>query len=304
MRQLIRPVCFTELMRLFVLCFLVTLPCSVLADQILLKNGDKISGSIVKKEGDKLTVKNEFLGEITMPWSAVTSITSDVPLTVVLSTGTQVSGTVRTEGNSLAVQTPAQPATAPLGQVKAIRDPAEQARYERLLHPGWLDLWAGYADLGLALARGNARTTTLTTGLAAVRATNNDKTTIAFNQIYATAKINGINAATANAARGGISYDHNINPRLFFNVQTTEEYDNFQSLDLRAMVGAGLGLHAIKTERTVLDLLAGGDFAHESYSTGLVRNLAEVNGGDDFSYKLAFAGLSNLLCARKRTIPA
>ena len=258
----------------------------LLADQITLKNGDRISGAVIKKDGDKLTIKNDFLGEVTMPWSAVTSVTSDTPLTVVLPAGSQVNGKVSTEGNTLAVQTPTRTATAPIGQVNAIRNSAEEALYERLLHPGWLDLWAGYADLGFALARGNARTTTLTTAFVANRVTNNDKTNIFFNQIYATARINNVNAATANAARGGISYDHNINPRWFYTLETLDEYDNFQNLDFRGVGGAGIGFHAIKTERTLLDFTIGGDYAHEAYSTGVTRNLAEINAGDSLSYKL------------------
>lgn len=257
------------------------------ADQITLKNGDKVSGAVIKKDGDKLTIKNDFMGEVSVPWSAITSVTSDAPLTVVLPGGAQVNGKLSTEGNNLAVQgTTPQPASAPIGQVTAIRNAVEQARYERLLHPGWLDLWAGYADLGLALARGNARTTTLTTSFAAVRATSNDKTAAFFNQIYSTAQINRVNAATANAARGGISYDHNISSRLFLNVQGTAEYDNFQSLDFRGLIGGGIGFHAIKTDRTLLDLIAGGDYAREIYTTN-TRNLAELNGGDDLSYKLS-----------------
>ena len=272
------------------LCFLFG--SLLMADQITLKNGDRVSGTVIKKDGDKLTIKNDFMGEVTVPWNAITNVTSDAPLTVVLPTGAQINGKVNTEGNNLEIQTQSRTASSPIGQVTAIRNAAEQARYERLLHPGWGSLWAGYADLGYALARGNARTSTLTSGLNAVRATSNDKTTVFFNQIFASARINGINAATANAARGGISYDHNITPRLFYNLQTTEEYDNFQNLNFRGLVGAGLGFHAIKSERTILDLIVGGDYARESYVNS-TRNLGELNGGDDLSYKLS--GVTSLV---------
>lgn len=270
---------------------ILSLASAMSADQITLKNGDKISGAVIKKDGDKLTLKNDFMGEITVPWSAITSVNTDAPLTVVLPAGNQVNGKLVTEGDRLAVEGAAQPASAPIGQVTAIRNAAEQARYERLLRPSWLDLWAGYADLGLSLARGNARTSTLTTGVAAVRATKNDQTKVFFNQIYATAQINNVNSATANAARGGVSYDHNINSRLFYNIQGTGEYDNFQNLNFRGVGGAGLGFHAIKTDRTILDLIAGGDYAREIFTT-YTRNLGELNGGDDFNYKLS--GITSL----------
>ena len=54
--------------------------CSLLsaADQVVLKNGDIITGTVIKKDGDKLTLKSEFLGEVTMPWSAVKSTSAGV----------------------------------------------------------------------------------------------------------------------------------------------------------------------------------------------------------------------------------
>ena len=41
-------------------------------------------------------------------------------------------------------------------------DAAEQHAFERLEHPGIFELWSGNFDIGLALARGNARTDSLT----------------------------------------------------------------------------------------------------------------------------------------------
>jgi hypothetical protein len=270
-----------------------------LADQVTLKNGDTVSGSIIKKDGDNLTVKSEFMGEVTIPWNAVTSVKSDNPLYVKLPAGKEVTGKLSTENNQVTVTTSnAAPTTAPIGQVATIRNAAEQEKYERLLAPRWLDLWAGYFDLGFALARGNSHTDVLTTAFDASRVTKNDKTDLFLKQIYSTGTVNGINGTTANAARGGISYDHNINARWFWNLMTTEEYDEFQSLDFRFVGGGGLGYHAIKTDRTTLDLLVGGDYSHERFTndvalpngqvvtTHTIRNMGEVNFGDDFMHKL------------------
>ncbi len=73
---------------------------------------------------------------------------------------------------------------------------------------------------------------------------------------------------------------------MFLNIFNDYEYDRFQNLDLRFTVGAGLGFHALKTERTRLDLLGGGDYNHSSFSTPLIQNSAEVFWGDDYNYKL------------------
>lgn len=268
-----------------ILCFLLV-PMFLCADQVVLTNGDTISGSIIKKDGDKLTLKNEFLGEVTMPWSAVKNVRSDMDVTVVPATGQALQGKVATSGTDLQVTTTTGTTTMPLASVTAVRNSAEQAAYERLEHPGLLELWAGYLDLGLALVRGNSYTDTLTTTFIAARQTRKSKLTVHFNQIYGTARSNGIVDANANAVRGGWSLDENLKPKFFASVTNDYEHDQFQSLDLRFVAGGGLGWHAIKNDRAQLDLKAGVDYDRENFTT-LSRNAAEANFGDAFTYKLS-----------------
>ncbi len=49
---------------------------AALADQVVLKNGDRISGAIVNSDGKVLTLKSDFAGEVKIQWDAITSITS------------------------------------------------------------------------------------------------------------------------------------------------------------------------------------------------------------------------------------
>jgi len=256
-------------------------------DQVTLTNGDTITGAIVKKDGDKLTIKSEFLGEVTMPWTAVKAIQSDKPLFVALASGTEVSGALTTEGEAIRIAATPSPQTMPLKDVSAIRNEAEEKKHERLLQPGWRELWAGYFDLGLSLTRGNARTNTLATSFNSSRVTRNDKTTLYFNDISSSAKLNGIVAKTADAARGGLAYDHNLKPRIFVLFLNDYEYDQFQSLDLRFVAGGGLGFHARKSEHMLLDFSAGADYDRDKFSNHLTRSSAEVNWGDDLAYKIA-----------------
>lgn len=266
---------------------LLFLPVLLLADQVTLKNGDKISGLIIKKDGDKLTVKSEFLGEVTIPWEAVISIASDQALAVVLPGDKAITGRVSTTDGKVRIAAPGSEETVAVAEVAAIRNPDEEKKFERLRHPGLLALWAGYFDLGLALARGNARTTTLTTAFNASRVTRNDKTTLYFNELYSTATIAGKNAATADAIRGGLSYDRKLRSRLFVNIFNDYEKDRFQSLDLRFVLGGGFGFSAIKSDRTRLDLLGGIDYNRSNFAALPVRSSAEGYFGDDWTYKLS-----------------
>jgi len=262
------------------------------ADQVVLKNGDTITGTVTKKDGDKLTIKSEFLGEVSMPWSAVKSLKSDKELNVVLSGGETVRGKVSTTGDNLEVATPAGAKTAALTSITAVRDDAAQQTFEKLQHPGLLELWTGTFNVGLALARGNARTATLTNAFAASRTTTKDKVAVHFNEIYATALVtqtNGaqINSATASSLVGGWEYNRNFNPKWF--VATTNEYahDRFQDLNLRAVFGGGIGWNAVKTAKAQISLQGGADYEHESFMSGIGRSSAEVNFGDNLVYKVS-----------------
>jgi putative salt-induced outer membrane protein YdiY len=84
-----------------------------------------------------------------------------------------------------------------------------------------------------------------------------------------------------------IRYDHDLTRRLFAYGAFSGGYDALQDLNYRIMPGAGLGFHAIATEKTTLDLLGGLGYTRESYTTGLTRNLLTVTLGDEFAYKVS-----------------
>jgi hypothetical protein len=62
-------------------------PCSVhslIADQIVLKNGDRLTGTIEKSDDKSLVMKTEFAGEVTVQWPAIQDIKSEQRLHVAL----------------------------------------------------------------------------------------------------------------------------------------------------------------------------------------------------------------------------
>jgi small nuclear ribonucleoprotein (snRNP)-like protein len=256
-----------------------------LADQVTLKNGDRITGSIVKKDEKTLTMKSEFLGEVTVPWDQVQTLRADEPVNVVLADGKTVQGTITSSQQRVEIQAPGETQEVPFSEITALRNAAEQRAYERLLNPGWGQLWVGTASLGFAGSQGNAKTRTLTAAAKAARDTNSDKTTLYFSAIRATALIENILAESAQAARGGWGYSRDVSTRLFVNTFNDYEYDRFQNLDLRFVLGGGLGFVAWKGERGQLDLLGGGAYNRESFAATstqaeFTRNSAEAYFGD------------------------
>jgi hypothetical protein len=271
------------------------------ADQVVLKNGDRVTGKIVKKDGGTLSIKSDLLGDLTVKWENVASVESDQPLTVVVGEGETARGKVVTTAGQVEVADPAGAKQVPLDKVSAVRDAAEQAKYERYLHPPITDLWAGFFDIGLATAQGNARTLVFTTTANAVRATTNDSTTLHFNQIYSRGLLTEATGEqkvveTAKAIRGGWAFNRNISPRLFVNVFNDYEYDAFQNLDLRVTGGGGLGWKAWKSDRGHLDVVGGGNYDRDKFAVPLQptidgasaqfsRQSGELFWGDDLAIK-------------------
>ncbi|MCE5310296.1 MAG: DUF481 domain-containing protein [Acidobacteriales bacterium] len=257
-----------------------------LADVIVMKNGDRVTGSIVKKSGKEITIKTDKFGVVTASWEDVESVKADKPVNLVLEDGRTVQGTMATVRDKIEVTAKDTTLTVAPADVATIRDAAEQQAYERLLHPGWGQLWTGTGTIGFAGTAGNAKTLTFTTGVNAARITNTDKTSLYFNIIKASALINGKSASTAQAVRGGLAYGHDVSPRLFVNAFNDYEYDRFQDLDLRFVLGGGFGFHAVKTEKSRLDLLGGGAFNRSSFSNSLIRKSGEIYWGDEYSLKV------------------
>ncbi|MCW5982371.1 MAG: DUF481 domain-containing protein [Bryobacteraceae bacterium] len=262
------------------------------ADQVVLSNGDRISGAILDTTKDKITVKTEFLGEVTIDRKGIVSITADQPLIVTLESGEKVEGVVTTEGSQVRVRKADRSETmAPLDTLEAVRTEEFQRKWERerqrQTNPGLLDFWRGTIDLGLATAQGNADTTTVSTGADVVRRTGFDKISLAFAQIYSTQRTREPFGKTANRISGGARYDRDFGSRAFAYGGTAFDFDEFQDLDLRSVLGAGLGWHIIARDRHWWDFTAGGNWNREKFSTGLVRNSGELALGEKSEHQIS-----------------
>lgn len=271
--------------KLLLLAALLVYP--AVADTITLKNGDRISGKILKTDGNAVVLKTEYAGEVKIDLAAVTSLVSDEPLNVVLKGGEQSRGKVSVTGD--AVQVEGGP-RAKVADVTALRDDASQKAWlredERQHHPKLLDFWAGSAAFGLAEASGNSNQTTFNTSAALARAAGKNKMSLYFNQVYATQSTTLPYGETANRVGGGFRIDRDVSAKMFVFGTTDYDYDKFLGLDLRSVFGGGLGYHAWKSGRGHLDFGGGAVYDHEKYSTGENRNSAEVLVNQEFAIKL------------------
>ncbi len=287
---------------IWILPLVVILSCSVFADHIVLKNGDRLTGAIMKSDGKDIVIKSEIAGEVTVPLNSVQKIVSTAPLHVFLKNGQKVVGPVSTSNGNLEVETKSAGAVrVSKDSILLIRNEADQAAYEKSLHPSFSEGWSGGVNMGFALTRGNSETKNLNIAFLASRKGFHDKLSLYENSVYATNDVPTASPhTTANTIGGGARYDHDVNPRLFGFVNGDFYHDGLQSLDLRALFGGGLGLHAIANPATTLDFLGGVNYTHESYSAffspptppnilvqAVTHSFMGLTLGDDFMHKVS-----------------
>ena len=262
------------------------------ADQVTLENGDRVSGNIVKSDRNTMTMNTEFLGEVTIQWDSIGEIISDQELFVAAANGQVLVGTVSTRGSSLQVQI-SQAETVPVEKavVVTLRSQAEQDAYqaeiERLRNPGLLDFWSGHIDGGFSFSGGNADTSAISTSMGTQRTTPRDKISVYATTLFAQTSTSGLSETTANAIRGGTRYDVTMSDRLFTFGFIDLEFDEFQDLDLRSVLGGGLGWHVQSTDRTIFDVFSGGSFNQEFFENDVTRRSGEIVLGEDLTYHLA-----------------
>jgi putative salt-induced outer membrane protein YdiY len=250
-----------------------------LADQITLKNGDRLSGQITTGDGKTLLLKTEFVGDVTIQWDAITAIESSDILHLTLKDGKRLSGKITTQdGKFVVARAPEATPTAAKDTIVAVRNDKEQRAFdaaaEKMAHPKFTYFWSGAFDTGLALTRGNSSTASYTLSGKAIRETSRDKLTLYTTYIYASDDTTVPGRTTANAIRAGVRGDLNISPRVFVFAFADYETNELQNLDLRQVYGGGLGYHLIKTERTLFDVFGGFSYDRDAFSSYFIANPA------------------------------
>ena len=253
---------------LLTLLGLLSLSLAVFADQVTLKNGDRLTGTVVKSDGKTLVLHTDAAGDVTLQFAAIQEIKTDQELHVSLKDGKTAVGPVTTTDGKIEIATKASGTVeAAKDDVTLIRNDAEQTAYDKSLHPGLRHGWNGGLNVGFSVARGNSETENLALAFNATHPTLNDKITL-----YASAIDTTNNLATpstvANLTQGGLRYDRNVNKKLFAFGAADFMSNALQDLDLRQVYTGGFGFHAIASDKTTLNFLGGINYTHETYSNG------------------------------------
>lgn len=202
------------------------------ADEIIFKNGDKLTGKIGVLDGGKLTIKTAVAGEVKVDMKDVQTFSSDTPIDLKLADGTVLHQPV-VQGKPGTVDLAAGGNVAPqaisLEAVKKINEPP--------IH------WIGTLTVGGFLSRGNTNSEVLNAGANFTRRSEFDRITFDGNYNYSKAKdpATGVKSTTSDNWNTEAKYDYFINPKLYAYADVKVAKDRIAFLDLRFAPGVGLG---------------------------------------------------------------
>ncbi len=243
---------------------------NILADQITLKNGDRLTGKVIKQDDKELVLQTEFAGLITISKSNIEKILREA---------------VYQEEEKAVIEKLTETKTEPVKTDEETTATAA-ATVTAPKQLGFTEGWEGAANVGFSLTSGNSKTNTLTAGVRAEKSGENDKWTFYTNALRSRNRVGLVNVTTSNAIWGGLRYDRNITKKVFAFGLYDYERDIPQSLKYRSVVGGGLGYHAIKNDQTELDFFGGAAWNKTWFTTGLTRSSAEVLVGNTLKHKL------------------
>lgn len=256
---------------------------NILADQITLKNGDRLTGKILKQDDEKIILQTEFTGTITISKTNIQKIVVDANFVEETKDETankkeEIAQTETKEVESDAVaKTEDKEEKKDEADSATVANPAPQASI-------FTSGWDGSANLGFSMSRGNAVTTTFTAGIRAEKSGERDKWTTYLNTLWNRNRVAGLDITASNAVWGGVRYDRNITGKLFAFGSYDFERDIPQLLRFRSVVGGGLGYHVIKNDKTELDVF-GGLAWNKSWFIGATTSSAEVLVGNTLKHK-------------------
>jgi len=212
------------------------------ADQVFLKNGDRLSGQIVKLTDGKLVLKSELAGEVTIALANIQTFASDAPVEVHLKDGTVLNQKVAAaapdqfaieEGEALRAQ------TFELADLVSINPPAKPE-----------PKWTGSLSGAFASTHGNTKTETISASINMSKRTKNDRTTVSAD--YAKGEREDKDTKEDETIedwwRAKGKYDYFFSKKFFAFIDGRYERDSVAELDRRVTIGGGGGYQWIESE--------------------------------------------------------
>lgn len=228
---------------------------SVRADVIEIKNGDSISGEIIRLQDGVLTFKTSYAGELTIKWEDIVSLKTDTPVWLKLQDDTILSaaGLMPAEDRSFRIESDETqlPVVIQLSQVDTIHPEAAPPEA----------IYSGRVNFGAGLSSGNTQNRkTLSDGELAARGQSNR---FMLGWLYQHEKSEG--ERTADNQSATLSHHYFFDRKWYGLANIAGTRDEFKNLKLRTDAGLGAGYQVWESKMRNLAFELGAGIVNEDY---------------------------------------
>ena len=251
-----------------------------------------LQGSVVGVTAEGVEFETIYgKGTILIQWSDVESILSDKEFWVLYGDDDEVVGRIwgLKDGELMVGQNPESSTRIPFEQIyrSFTRDRYEQSRLERLR--ARFRYWTANFDLAFGFTDATTDTTNLSTALELRR--NKKPWDFFFGGYYwfLSTKESGESRVTdENRLLGRARLDRDLSDRTFAYGQATAEYNEIQSLSLRADQAVGLGYRFVKSENLMISGRSGPGYVYQRYFGGENENYFTILFGGNLEAELPY----------------
>ena len=263
------------------------------ADVVVLKNGDRITGTFQSVRGTSLTLLADALGNLIIPIANVAGVSLDEAVTVVVSGQPVLRGelTLGASGDWQLTDVDGITHTIGAGAIEVIL-PVE--RYQSIVdHQArvWQD-WTGTVDLGYSVQHGDQRAHTFSSGMDARRERPQDPIFVPHGRTNLHQTVLLARAAEAGTSISSTTFSTSVRQDILFTtgnfVFGIVQFDHVgtEGLSLRQTYGGGSGYDRSVTGRGTLSVIVGLTLSRERFSSGGAQQTAQLLTGEQFRFQL------------------
>ena len=274
----------------------------VQADQLVLKNGDVLTGKVLHKSGDVLTFSTSYAGTLKVQWATVLSVTTDRPVKVMLDDRSSYDASLAARGEGVVGLEVAEKTSDVVehmqgdGAETSVKTPgggttvAERDLREVLyINPTPEESGKGYrltgrANFAFSKARGNTENEQLHGDAEMTLRSKMYRYVLGGEAIRASDD----GDVSASSARLYTNYDWFFRPKMFVYAKGSLERDRFKDIDLRSVIGGGYGYQWIETDTTKLAARGGLDYVNIDHYDADYEQFAAFGWNVDFAHRLLF----------------
>jgi putative salt-induced outer membrane protein YdiY len=234
--------------------------CTLLvADEVYLVNGDRISGKVQTLLDGKLTIESALAGKIVIDINNIATFKTDEPVEVRLKDGTSFKQQIeKAEAGKFAVKggetLKAQDFNVAL--IAAVNPPPKEE-----------PKWHGEISGAVISTHGNTKNLSESVSAAVTKRGENDRTLLSFDYYYAKQRDEntGEMEKTQDQWKARGKYDYFFSKKLYGFIDTRYERDAIAELQRRVLIGAGGGYQWVESEPFNFSTDAGIATRYESY---------------------------------------